>query len=230
MSKKKKAERPEQLESVEHVLTRTEQFIENNQRTITAIVLILVILVGIFLLFKRYYLTPREQEAQGQMFKAEQYFASDSFYLALNGDGNYLGFLDIIDEYGITKSANLAHYYAGISYLQLGEFALAIDHLKEFKVNDKIIESQKYGLLGNAYLEQGNTDGALKSFQKAIDADDNTFTRPLFMRKVAFVYEIQEKYDKAIKLYEDIKRKYPESIQSEDADKHIARLKVLTEK
>src|SRR6056297_3395769 len=134
MSKKKKDTQPEQFESVENVLTRTEQFIENNQKIITTVVLVIVILVGAYLLFTRYYLQPMENEAQGQMFRAEQYFAQDSFKLALNGDGNYLGFLDIIEEYGMSKSANLAEYYAGAYYLKLGQYDNAIEHLNDFKV------------------------------------------------------------------------------------------------
>jgi tetratricopeptide (TPR) repeat protein len=230
MSKKKSDKGSEQLESVEQALTRTEQFIENNQKIITTVVLVIVILVGIYLLFTRYYLKPMEQEAQGQMFRAEQYFARDSFNLALNGDGNYLGFLDIIDEYGLTKSANLAHYYAGISYLYMGSYDQAIDHLKDFNADDQIIEPQKYGSLGNAYLEKGNNDEALDYYQKAIDADDNAFTRPLYMSKAAFIYELMGKYEKAMALYREINRKYPESTQSEEADKNIARLKVLAGK
>jgi len=227
MSKKKKDKQPEQLESVESALSRTEQFIENNQKIITTVVLVIVILVGAYLLFTRYYLQPMENEARGQMFRAEQYFARDSFNLALNGDGNYLGFLDIIEEYGITKSANLAHYYTGISYLRLGQYDNAIEHLEDFKVNDKIIEPQKYGALGNAYLEKGNHDRALDYYQEAIDSDDNAFTRPLYMSKAAFVYELNGEYQKAIELFQEIKRKFPESSQSEEADKNIARLKVL---
>src|SRR6056297_1130838 len=161
MSKKKKDTQPEQFESVENVLTRTEQFIENNQKIITTVVLVIMILVGAYLVFTRYYLRPMENEARGQMFRAEQYFAQDSFKLALNGDGNYLGFLDIIEEYGITKSANLAHYYAGISQLKLGNYDQAIEHLQEFDVNDKIIEPEKLGAIGNAYLEKGNQEEAL---------------------------------------------------------------------
>jgi len=170
MSKKKKDSQPEQLESVENVLTRTEQFIENNQKIITTVVLAIVIVVGAYLLFTRYYLQPMENEAQSQMFKAEQYFARDSFRLALNGDGNYLGFKDIIEEYGITKSANLAHYYAGISQLHLGNYDQAIEHLEEFDVNGKIVEPEKYGAMGNAYLEKGNRQKALDFFEKAIEA------------------------------------------------------------
>jgi len=227
MSKKKKDTQPEQLESVENVLTRTEQFIENNQKIITSVVLGIVVVVGAYLLFNRYYMKPMENEARSQMFRAEQYFARDSFRLALQGDGNYLGFNDIIEEYGITKSANLAHYYAGISQLKLGNYDQAIEHLQEFDVNDKIIEPEKLGAIGNAYLEKGNQEEALDYFEQAIQADDNAFTTPLYMSKAAFVYEQMGQYQEAIDLYQKIQRQYPNSAQSQEADKHIARLKIL---
>lgn len=227
MSKKKKDTPPEQLESVENVLTRTEQFIENNQKIITSVVLAVVVLVGAYLLFNRYYMKPMEQEARSQMFRAEQYFARDSFQLALNGDGNYLGFADIIEEYGITQSANLAHYYAGISHLRLGNYDRAIEHLEEFDVNDQIIKPEKYGAIGNAYLEKGNNEEALDYFEKAINTEENAFTTPLYMSKAAFVYEQMGQHQKAIELYQQIQQKYPNSAQSQTAGKNIARLKAM---
>jgi tetratricopeptide (TPR) repeat protein len=227
MSKKKKDSAPEQFESVENVLSRSEQFIENNQKLLTTIVLVILIIVAGYLAFNRYYLDPLEKEAQGQMFRAEQYFARDSFNLALNGDGNYLGFLDIIDEYGITKSANLANYYAGISYLKTGQYQQSIEYLEDFKVNDKILEPEKLGAIGDAYMEMGDIEEALDYYNQAIKEDENQFTTPLYMSKAAFAYERMEKYDEAIELYESIKLEYPNSTQSEEADKSIARLKAL---
>ncbi len=227
MSKKKKDSAPEQFESVENVLSRSEQFIEKNQKLLTTIVLVILIIVAGYLAFNRYYLDPLEKEAQGQMFRAEQYFAQDSFNLALNGDGNYLGFLDIIDEYGITKSANLAHYYVGISYLKTAQYQQAIDYLKDFSVNDKILEPQKLGAIGDAYMEMGEVDEALDYYNEAIKEDDNQFTTPLYMSKAAFAFEQKGEYDEAIELYESIKLDYPNSSQSEEADKSIARLKTL---
>ena len=50
---------------------------------------------------------------------AEIYFEKDSFNLALNGDLNSAGFIDIADDYSSTKTGKLANYYAGICYLNL---------------------------------------------------------------------------------------------------------------
>jgi tetratricopeptide (TPR) repeat protein len=230
MSKKKKDAQPDQFESIESALSRSEQFIENNQKILTSVVLAIVIIVGGYLLFKSYYLKPMEKEAKNQMFRAEQYFRQDSFNLAVNGDGNYLGLIDIIDEYKITKSANLAHFYAGVSYLHLGQYDKSIEHLKEFDVDDKIIEPKKYGSLGNAYMEKNDVEKALDYYIKAYKADDNQYTRPYFMDKAAFAYEELGEYENAIELYEKIKREYPNSNQSQEADKNISRLQVLAKK
>jgi hypothetical protein len=56
------------------------------------------------------------------MFQAVRYFESDSLNLALNGDGNNLGFLQIVEDYSGTKAGNLANYYAGVIYLKQGNF------------------------------------------------------------------------------------------------------------
>lgn len=123
------------------------------------------------------------------MWMAEQYFAKDSFNLALNGDGNYLGFLDIIEEYSITKSANLANYYTGISYLHLGQYENAIEYLKQFESNDKMIAPIAYGAIGDAYVELENTDEALVFYKKAVTSSENDFTAPIYLMKIGLVQE-----------------------------------------
>lgn len=127
------------LEDVEVVLTKAEKFIEDNQRILIIVAAAIIIIIGGFFLYKKVYLANKEDEAQKQMFVAEQYFEKDSFNLALNGNGSYPGFLEIIDDYGITKSANLAHYYAGISFLRTGKYEDAVAQLKKFSTNDLLI-------------------------------------------------------------------------------------------
>ena len=108
----------ERIVAVEEAFSRTEQFIEKYQQIILIVVGVIIVIVLGFFGFKRFYLAPREKDAQSQMFMAEKYFEQDSLKKALNGDGQYLGFLAIIDEFGMTKSANLAHYYAGMCYFE----------------------------------------------------------------------------------------------------------------
>jgi tetratricopeptide (TPR) repeat protein len=211
-------------EALENALTRTEQYIENNQKSLTIIVLAVIVIVGTFLGYTRLYIAPMEKEAQSQIFAAEQYFERDSFNLALNGDGNYLGFLDIIDSYGPTKVANLSHYYAGISYRALGDFEKAVDHLKRFSTKDKIVKSVALGALGDCYVELGELNDGAQHYIKAANTDENDFTTPIYLLKAGVVYEELENYSKALEQYQAIKDKFPRSAEAREIEKYITRV------
>jgi hypothetical protein len=90
---KKKDKTEENITAVEEALSKSELFIERNQKILTIIVGVIVLIVLAFFGAKRFYIDPREQEAKALIFKAEQYFSQDSLQLALHGDGNYPGFL-----------------------------------------------------------------------------------------------------------------------------------------
>ncbi len=222
----KKTQQEDNLQELESALTKTERFIEDNQNMITYIVGGIILVVILFLGFSKFYLQPKEDEALSQMFMAENYFEKDSFNLAINGDGNYLGFLDIIDEYGITKSANRAKYYTGISYLHLGQYEDALDYLQDFKTDDLLLAPIVEGAQGDALLELGETDDALKQYKKAILASDNELTTPVYMMKAASLLETMDELEDALALYEELKEKYPTSTEGTNIDKFIARVKL----
>lgn len=222
---KKKPGQQDRLQGVESALSKTEQFIEDNQKTLTIITLVIVLIVVGYLGVKRFIVDPTENEAQSQMFVAEQYFERDSFNLALYGDGNYFGFLDIIDEYRITKAANLAHYYSGVSFLRLGDFETAIEYLKKFESNDHMLAPLTEGALGDAYLELGDKTEALKHYEKAYDMKENEFLNPIYLLKAGQVYEDLGDYQKALVRYERIKSNYPESQEGRNIEKYITRAK-----
>ncbi len=227
MTKDKKETAETSVEALENALTRTEHYIETNQKSLTIIVIAVVVIVGAYLGYKKLYLAPKELKAQSQIFAAEQYFEKDSFKLALNGDGNYLGFLDIIDQYGPTKTANLAYYYAGISYRELGQYEEAISYLKKFDAGDEIVTPEAYGAIGDCYAELNDLENAVKFYIKAAKYSDNDFTTPMFLKKAGDIYEELKEYDHAIELYKKIKKNYSKSTEAREAEKDIARVEAL---
>lgn len=225
MAKKKKNvdQTDENLVAVEEALSRTEKFIENNKNIlIYAILGIAVVVLGI-MGYQRYIALPNEIDAQESMFMAERYFEKDSFNLALQGDGKNMGFLQVMDEYGNTKSGNLAHYYAGICYLNLGNYDAAIDELKSFKSDDEVIKPTALGNIGNAYMEKGDMESAAEYYEKAANASDNDFTSSEYMLRLGISYEMLKNYDKALEVYKNIKKEYPNTFISQDIEKYIAR-------
>jgi len=155
---------------------------------------------------------------------AEQYFEKDSFNLALNGDGNYPGFLDIINDYGRTTAGNLARYYAGVSSLHLGKYQDAIDYLEDFRTEDLLLGPVALGATGDAYSELGKNEKAVKLYIDAAELNPNAFTSPAYYLKAGNIYELLGKKDQALNAYKVIKEKYAESDQGRTIDKYIARL------
>jgi tetratricopeptide (TPR) repeat protein len=225
MTKSKSKVAPEDgTEALENALTKTEQYIEKNQKSLMIIVLAIVVIVGTFLGYNRLYIAPMEKEAQTQIFAAEQYFERDSFKLALYGDGNNLGFLDIIESYGPSKVGNLAHYYAGISLRALGEYDTAIDHLKKFSTNDKMVQSIAYGAIGDCYVQLNELKEGVTYYLNAAKGGENNFSTPLFLMKAGLVYEELGKYSEALKIYETIKLDHAKSTEAREIEKYITRV------
>lgn len=109
---------------------KIESWIQRNQKLLMGIIGGLILVVGAIFAYNKFVTEPNQDKAVNEMYQAQQYFtqatngvASDSLYnLALNGGEGKLGFLKIIEHYNGTDAANLSHYYAGISYLNLHKY------------------------------------------------------------------------------------------------------------
>ena len=219
----------DRMVAVEEALGKTEQFIEKNQNMLIYIVLgILIVVLGYFG-YKKFYIGPMEDNAQEQIFMAQKYFEMDSLNRALNGDGNALGFLDIIDDYGRTNTGNLAKYYAGVCYLKMGNFEEAVEYLEQHDPTDQIIGPMALGALGDAYLELNDPEQAVRYYLEAADVDVNDFTTPLFLYKAGMTYEMQEEYQDAYDVYERIYLEYYRAPEARNIERNMARIKRILE-
>ena len=226
MSKKKNDKAEVRVEGVEHALTNAEQFIETYQKQIVWGVGIILGIVVLYMAFHRFYVEKKSQEAATQMFPAEQYFEKDDWERALDGDGNNLGFTDIISDYRFTKSANLAKYYAGLCYLHLGEYEDAISNLSKFRSKDKILSSIALGSMGDAYAQIDEPNKAINFYRKAAERKSNDFTAPLYLLRAGILLENEGRLKEAGELYERIKTDYAASTEGRNIDKYIARIQV----
>lgn len=224
---KKKDTTEENITAVEEALSKSELFIERNQKVLTIVVGVIVLIVLAFFGARKYYIEPRESEAKALIYKSEQYFAQDSLRLALNGDGNYPGFLEIIDDYRWTKTARLARYYAGISLLKLGEYEEAIDHLKKFNSRDFLVSNMAKAAIGDAYLELEKPEQAVKYYLRASRQKVNDFNTPVFLMKAAQTYEHLGEWEKAAGIYERIKNEHFQTQEGREVEKHIARARAM---
>ncbi len=223
MANKKHDKTDEQFQAVEEALSKSEKFIEDNQnRLLVVLGIIIVIILGYFGV-QRFYFEPKEKEAQEVIHMAELWYEQDSFDLALNGDGNNMGFLEISEDMGSTKAGNLAGFYIGMIYLKQGQFENAIDYLEGFSSDDVYVSSLAVAGIGDANMELGNIEKAAGLYYDAAYMDVNDFMTPLMLMKSGMAYELAGNKEKAADIYATIKTDYPFSPEGRDIDRYIGR-------
>jgi tetratricopeptide (TPR) repeat protein len=182
-----------------------------------------LLLVGGYFTFQ-YYIDKQNVEANNEMFQAVFYFESDSLDLALNGDGNNLGFIDITEEFGMTKAGNLANFYAGVCFLKQGKFKPAILYLEDFSSSDLLVQARAYSLIGDAHMELEEYEEAAGFYTKASSYKPNKFFTPTYLMKAALAYEKLNDTTKAISTYDKIINEYFDSSEYQKARKFKAKL------
>ena len=225
MAKKEehKHELLENPEALKEKLGGAEKWMEQNPKVVIGLTAAILLIVGGYFGFD-YYKKTQNAEAQREMFQAVFYFEADSLDKALNGDGNNLGFLAIIDDYGITEAANLANYYCGVSYLKQGKFELARLYLEDFSSDDLLVQARAYSLLGDTYMEEEKFEDAAIFYSKAANYEPNKYFSPGYLMKAALAYEKLNQNDKAKEAYDKIITLYWDSEEYQNARKLKARL------
>ncbi|MFZ2905961.1 MAG: tetratricopeptide repeat protein [Cyclobacteriaceae bacterium] len=200
-----------------------EHWIEQHPKIVFSIVGVLLLAVAGYFGF-HYFKSSQDGEAQKEMFQAVYYFEADSLNLALNGDGNNLGFINIIEDYKYSDAANLAHFYAGTCYLKQGNYDAAILYLKDFSTNDLLVQPRAYSLIGDAYSELQKYEDAVTYYNKAANYEPNKFYSPTYLMKAALAYEKLNQNDKAKEAYDKIITEFWDSAEYQNAVKLKARL------
>jgi tetratricopeptide (TPR) repeat protein len=212
------------------VIAHAKDFWTRYNKPIMIVSVLLILGIGGWYGYKQFIKEPKEKKAADAMFRAEEYYRTDSISLALNGDGQYDGFLRVIDKYGSTKAGNLAHFYAGEIYLRMGDNENAIKHLKKFETSSKPVQARAYKLLADAYADQGKNSDALSNYKKAarhFEEDEANSAEYLFYAAY-FADRVVKDQKEAIALYKEIKEKFPRSQQAFDADSYLAQLGVYS--
>ena len=218
-------------ESIGIAMSRTELFFEKNGKALTLGLIVLVLLGGLWVGYRNLVSKPRHEKAAELLAQAQNKFEADDadYTVALNGDDNGAGFLEVIERYGSTPAGNLAKHYAGICYLRTGDLENAAKYLAKFSqlkgIPGELINAQNYGLQGDIAVEQQDYARAVKFYEKAVKAADNNLTAPMYLRKAGLAEQAQGNEQKAAAFYEEILTSYPASMEARDAEKLLGSIK-----
>lgn len=220
-SKNKEVEAAQAVK-IEQTVSKTEKFYNENKKIIWGcLAAVAVIIIGI-LCYTKFYLNPKKAEAAAQMYTAESLFQNGEYATALSGDGNTLGFADIIDQYG-SKAGAAVYFYAGVCELQEGNFESAISYLKKYKGDEPILKARALANIGDAYCGLENYKEAISWFEKAAKTADNMFAAA-YLLKAGVCYEELGNNAAALNCYKTIREEYPTSYEAYEIDKYIERI------
>lgn len=212
----------------EVMIAKAKDFWTKNSKPIIAACAVVILLAGGWLVYKKFFKEPKETKANEAIFKAEEYFRMDSVNLALNGDGQHMGFLKVISKFDGTEAANLANFYAGSCYIKLDDNAKAVKYLKDFSTSSKPVQQRAYKLLGDAYADLGKNSDALSNYKKAASffEDDKAASSEALFLAAYFADRVMKDTKEAISLYKELKEKYPFTQYGSQADTYLATLGV----
>ena len=219
----KKTQEEVRKEQLEQTVSKTEQFYNENKKTIWCVVIAAIVIAAGVLSYNQLYLKPLKAEAMEQTYPAEAAFRDGNFEIALNGDGNNLGFAEVISQYG-AKAGQSVYFYAGVCALEMGDYDGAISYLKKYNGKDEILKARATACIGDAYVGLEQYSKAVSEFEKAAKVSDNVFAAEYLVKAAAAAEEAGDN-GKALSLYETVKDKYPQSIEGYEIDKYINRIK-----
>ncbi len=209
-------------------ISRSEAFLIKQKKPLLIVLAAIIVIVGGCLLYHNFVTLPKEEKASTILAKGQEYFAQGDWQKAISGDGaSFPGFANIAKQYSGTKAGNLAKFYTGISLYNSGKAQEALKYLKEYSTSgDEMIEPETIGAIGDCYATLGQKDQAVEQFKKAAKTADNNSLSPIYLVKAGEILESQNKFDEAVKLYQEVKDKYVQSAMQQDIDKYIERATV----
>ena len=215
----------QQEAAVAEAVSKTEQFFQQNGKKVVIALVVVILAVVCGYLYKNFVIDSNAEKASEMIVEAQDRFAGENpdFALALNGDENGAGFLDVVEQYGSTAAGNIAKHYAGICYLHLGDLEKAAEYLAKYKavrgLAAEVVNAQNLGLQGDVAVEQGDYEKAAKFFAKAVKASKNDFTAPLYLYKQSLALAAAGDVEAAKACYKAITEEYPNSAESREAEK-----------
>jgi len=211
---------------IENALGRTEAWIEKNWKALSTVIVAVLAVAAAIYAYHAFYRAPLGRKAADAMFVAEQLFAAGEYATALNGDGTNQGFVDVVARFGGTPQGRLAAHYAGICYVKAGEWDNALEYLAKYRAvkgaPGEVINAENEGLKGDVYVQKGDYAAAAAHFRRAVDAADNIFTTPLYLKKLGLALEASGDNAAALAAYNRVREDYPASFEARDIEKFAA--------
>lgn len=130
-------------------------------------------------------------------------------------------FSTVAGKYPKTNPGKLATYYAALCLEDLERHNQALEELQKISSgSDKELVAMAQYQIGVIYARMGKTDEAVKLFRNLADHSTVFVPRPLVLLELATVLR-QSSPEKAASIYEQLKKEFPNTAVSDEADRAL---------
>lgn len=195
-------------------------FEKNKNHVYIALTIIVIAVAGIvFLMNKK---KANNEKAAVELSKIQQVYNTGNYNQAINGDslGMSKGLLTIVNEYGSTDNGEMAKIMLANSYFNLRDFDNAERYYKDYSGSNILLKVSAEAGLASVLEARNKYTDAGKQFEKAANIDKENPFRDQYLFYAAKNYIRANENDKAKKLLEEIKEKYPKSKVLQESEKY----------
>lgn len=217
----------EVFNALDATANKAEDWFVRNQKYIFGFLgAVAIVAVGV-VSYQRFIAEPKEEDAAEAMALAQKHFQQaldgvkpDSlFTVALDGGvEGQLGFKGIIENFKGTDAANIASYYAGYAYLNIGKYKEAVEAFEKFKTEDVVLKANALGGIGDAFSQLNQPKEALEYYKKAFEVDVNDFATPVYLLKAGKVALAAGNAEEALGYFTRIKEEFANTPEAQGID------------
>ena len=222
------------FKSLDDGSSKTQVWVEKNQNKILTLIGMVVIIIASYYAYTNFIVEPNEINAANEIYFSQQKFEealpteNDSIFdIALSGNDDNIGFIELADQFSGTKAGNLANYYIGMIYLKRNDYQNAIKYLSKFESNDIMLSSISLGSIGDSFSELNQYEEAYEFYTKAYSVSNNNYTTPIYLFKSGITALELGKFSSAFDNFTKIKYEYSDSPQAKNIDVYISKTEAL---
>ena len=203
----------------------TQSWFEENKKRLSTFGLIVaaVILGGWFYVNNA---RNNNEKAMNDLAKVFEYYDNGQYQVAINGlpEKNIPGLQTIVDNYGSTKTGNLAKFYLANAYFNLQNYDKALDLFENVSTSVDLVAISAIAGEASCYEAKGDFAQAAKYYEKAGKKSSTDPNAADNLVCAARNYVKTGDKARAIELYKLVKEEYAQSAAARDAERFLLEL------
>jgi tetratricopeptide (TPR) repeat protein len=204
---------------------KATQFYDVNRKNVNlALTGIAALIIGLILYSNNRAQNNASAEAQfGQVFGL---YDQGQYQLAIDGvpERNIPGLKAIVANFGGSDAGQLARFYLGNSYYQLGKNDEALHAFEDFSPPTDLLAVSRLSGIASCYAAMHDYAKAGEYFEKAATKYPDDIACAENLNSAAYNYALAGEKEKAIGLYTKLKKEYASSSFGRDAERYITKL------